>query len=208
LSAFCTGILSECLNEDKVEAIQIYQKLYQIQQDMEGINEMDLWNVMLVLEYYENIPEVIHRSEDNDEDQKNKSRLTDKMLIKKEFIASLRFIMERYFEIPFDVFVSFLTENSSLSSTANVENNTNNSQAQRYFSKILHSYFTDTKFPSAEQLGGEESKKRLLPYLAKWLIYYEIPDKHILLNSIKYVRELKEKLSLEIMQGGITKDDV
>ncbi|CAG8838871.1 3361_t:CDS:2, partial [Racocetra persica] len=112
LSAFCTGILSECLNEDKVEAIQIYQKLYQIQQDMEGINEMDLWNVMLVLEYYENIPEIIYRSEDNAEDQKNKSRLTDEMLIKKEFIASLRFIMERYFEIPFDVFVSFLAENS------------------------------------------------------------------------------------------------
>ncbi|CAG8511711.1 11496_t:CDS:2, partial [Dentiscutata heterogama] len=205
LSAFCTGILSECLNEDKVEAIQIYQKLYQIQQDMEGINEMDLWNVMLVLEYYENIPEIIYRNEDNTEKhQKNKNRLTEKMLIKKEFIASLRRIMERYFEISFDTFIFFLIQYSSTSSTAD----TNTSQVQRYFSKILYSYFTNTEFPPAEQLGGEESKRKLLQYLATWLIYHEIPDKYILLDSMKYVRELKEKLSIEMIQGEITKDDV
>ncbi|KAF0515978.1 putative Anaphase-promoting complex subunit 1 [Gigaspora margarita] len=198
LSAFCTGILSECLNEDKVEAIQIYQKLYQIQQDMEGINEMDLWNVILVLEYYENIPKIIYSSEDNAEHQKSKNRLTEKMLIKKEFIASLRLIMERYFEISFDALISFF----------NNVNNTNISQMQKSFSKILYSYFTDTEFPSAEQLGGEENKKRLLQYLAAWLIYHEIPDKNILLNSMKYIRELKEKLNMEMIQGEITKDDV
>ncbi|CAG8484467.1 16019_t:CDS:2 [Cetraspora pellucida] len=102
LSAFCDSNLS---------------KLYQIQQDMEGINEIDLWNVM--------------------------------------------FIMKRYFEIPFDVFVSFLVEHSSLSSTANMEILVKHKD-------IFHSYFTDTKFLFTEQLGGEESKKRLLQYLAKW----------------------------------------
>ncbi|CAG8831071.1 16219_t:CDS:2, partial [Cetraspora pellucida] len=56
---------------------------------MEGINEIELWNVMFIMERYFEIPF--------------------------DVFASLRFIMERYFEIPFDVFASFLAENSSLS---------------------------------------------------------------------------------------------
>ncbi|CAG8433353.1 1562_t:CDS:10 [Diversispora eburnea] len=35
LSTFCNSILSECLNADKVEAIQIYLELYQIQRNLE-----------------------------------------------------------------------------------------------------------------------------------------------------------------------------
>ncbi|CAG8474689.1 1003_t:CDS:2 [Acaulospora colombiana] len=172
LVTFCNVILSECLNADKVEAIQIYLKLYQIQKSLERISGLDLWNIMLTLEYYKNASKIERRDR----------RQKDEFLIKQEYISSLRAVLDRFFEVP-----SFITGSGSAVASSNDE----------YFVSLLRSYFTNFEFPSAERLGGEGNRDRFLKYLTSWLIYYEVPDKYILLNVTGHVRELKRKLSLE-----------
>ncbi|CAG8532055.1 7553_t:CDS:2, partial [Acaulospora morrowiae] len=176
LLKFCNVILSECLNADKVEAIQIYLELYQIQKNLIKMNELNLWNVILIFEYYKSI------GRHQDRHQK------DEVLIKQEYISSLRAIMNRFFEIPFEIF--------KLSSLNNVTAGVN--QDHLYFAKLLKSYFANTEFPPTKQLENEENSEKVLKYFTSWLIYHEIPDRYNLLSLTEHVRKLKGRLNVEV----------
>lgn len=190
LSAFCNAILLECLNADKVEAIQVYLELYQIQQNLEKVKEYSLWNVLLILEYYKNIIKTANKSIIEDKGGMNQHE-DDITLITREYILSMRVIMDRFFEIPFEFFKTSTPNDTNTNIIATYPDH----QYLQYFPIILKTYLNNSEFPVAEQVGGEENKSRLLKYLTSWLIYHEIPDKYNLSRIIEYVKDLRRNLN-------------
>ncbi|CAB4461982.1 unnamed protein product [Rhizophagus irregularis] len=171
LSTFCTEILSECLNGNKPEAIQIYLALYQVQQSLEQISETNLWNLKLILGYYH-----ARKTRNNIDDGKDERSYEENVLIKKEYIEVLKSRLDQYFEIP----------------KVNIEQTNDNIQ---YFASLLHAYLTNSALPESEKLGGEGNNKRLLHYLSSWLIYHEIPSRYTIENTIRYSKDLKANTS-------------
>ncbi|CAJ0827221.1 63_t:CDS:10 [Entrophospora sp. SA101] len=174
LSSFCTAILTECLYLDNPEAIQMYLALYQIQQNLEHLNESNLCNAILILEYYKNAKNISSSKKINTidgdiiasnridsnggKDDYNEEVGDDKRLINKEFEASLKLKLKQFFEIPFTFFLSPL--------------------------QLIKCYLSNSEFPSNEELGGNENKKQLLRQLSLWLNYNEIPDHYTISTSL------------------------
>ncbi|CAJ0745499.1 1491_t:CDS:10 [Entrophospora sp. SA101] len=165
-SSMYIAILTECLYLDNPEAIQMYLALYQIQQNLEHLNESNLCNAILILEYYKNAKNISSSKKINTidgdiiasnridsnggKDDYNEEVGDDKRLINKEFEASLKLKLKQFFEIPFTFFLSPL--------------------------QLIKCYLSNSEFPSNEELGGNENKKQLLRQLSLWLNYNEIPD--------------------------------
>ncbi len=189
LSTFCTEILSECLNGNKPEAIQIYLALYQVQQSLEQISEPNLWNLKLILEYYRAKKMIKNNTDEDDKKQE------DNTLIKREYLEGLRSRLDQFFEI-------------SLINTEQVNNNIT-VQTQQYFVNLLRAYLTNSE---VEKNGDEENNKQLLHYLSSWLIYHEIPDQYTIEKITICSRDLRETLKHSEDESGqnnrITFDDV
>ncbi|CAG8479884.1 12760_t:CDS:2 [Funneliformis mosseae] len=170
LSTFSTEILSECLNGNKPEAIQIYLSLYQVQQSLEQISESNLWNLKIILEYYRARKRIKNNA--NEED-------TDNTLIKREYLGGLRSRLDQFFETPLN--------NSKQANNTPV-------QTQQNFLHVLRTYLTNF-----EKHGGEENSKQSLHYLSSWLIYHEIPDRYTLKTIVAYSKDLKGILQNNIL---------
>ncbi|CAG8508489.1 9869_t:CDS:2 [Ambispora leptoticha] len=156
LATFCTGVLQECLNSDKPEAIQIYLALYQSQQNL-NMNVLLLWNIKILLAYYEHT--VISCPD----------ATQDYALIQSAFITSIRQNMNKFFSPP--------SENE-----------------QSSFARILQYYFTNLKFPSAEELEGTNSTE-LLTRLANFLVYNDVPDPKTIRNISSCIQSLRASLA-------------
>jgi hypothetical protein len=196
LSTFCTEILSECLNENKPEAIQIYLALYQVQRSLEQISETNLWNLKLVLEYYH----TRKMMKSNTIDEEDKKPDEDSTLIKREYLEVLKSKLNQYFEI-------------SLINIEQVNNTT--VQMNQYFAQLLRAYLTNSAFLESGKPGNEENNKISLHYLSSWLIYHELPDRYTIENIMSCSRDLEANLkhlddieNSENSRNRITSNDV
>ncbi|KAG9285902.1 hypothetical protein G9A89_013327 [Geosiphon pyriformis] len=146
LAAFCTGVLQECLISDKPEAIQTYLSLYQSQQNPRLISFPTLWNIKLILAYYE------HASNPMSEEE---------TLIQPVFITSIRQQMDQFFE-------SLFERISGASSEARIE--------EVPLVRLLRNYFQKLKFPTVEELKETKASTELLTQLANFLVYNDVPE--------------------------------
>ncbi|GBC06091.1 hypothetical protein RclHR1_06610014 [Rhizophagus clarus] len=200
LSTFCTEILSECLNGNKPEAIQIYLALYQIQQSIGQISETNLWNLKLILGYYH-----ARKMRNNTNDEKN-------MLIKKEYIEVLKSKLDQYFKIPqenieqadnniryFAHFLRAYLTNSALPESDKLGGEENNKRLLHYLSSwliyheipsryIIGNIMDYSKDLKAKLKHFESSKKSRLTSNDVILQVLSTLWPHISINSLKVIQ--------------------
>ncbi|CAG8436254.1 8034_t:CDS:2 [Ambispora gerdemannii] len=179
LATFCTGVLQECLNSDKPEAIQIYLALYQSQQNL-NMNVLLLWNIKILLAYYEHAVISCPDATQNH------------ALIQNAFVTSIRQNMNKFFSLS-----PPLTTISSESE-------------QSQFARALQYYFTNLKFPSAEE-SEDMNANGLLIQLANFLVYNDVPDPKTIRNISSCMQSLRANFAQDtnvIDDSGLVNDHV